>query len=77
MSYLKQSDKCYETIEKLTAKYLGYTYFLALAAIELKDFEKAESLLDQCQRSSKITDLVRAPILIPTSLKMESICVYF
>ena len=36
MSYLKQSDKCYETIEKLTAKYRGYTYFLALAAIEFK-----------------------------------------
>ena len=55
MATLKRSEKCYKTIEKLTAKYEGYRYFLALAAIELKDFEKADDLLDQCPRSSKIT----------------------
>ena len=55
MTILKQSKKCYKTIEKLTAKYEGYRYFLALAAIELKDYENAENLLDQCPRSSKIT----------------------
>ena len=39
MATIKRSEKCYKTIEKLTAKYEGYRYFLALAAIELKDFE--------------------------------------
>ena len=52
MAHLKRSEKCYETIEKLTAKYESYRKFLALASMELKAFEKSLVILGKCPQES-------------------------
>ena len=52
MAQLKRSEKCYETIQKLTTKYESYRYFLALALMELKAFEMSFVFLAKCPQES-------------------------
>ena len=63
MAQRKRPEKCYETIEKLTAKYKGYTFYLALAAIEMKKFEKALVILGKFPQDSNLIIFTKLQVL--------------